>query len=257
MPSGPLPRLAVIALLTLLAACEGGPLKAVHKGMFIATTGTTPASRAQYREIAGSERIGRPPPALPTARYRPGVLPPGDPQKGRAGEALGGLIADFGALRQRLSDRDDEFAAQRRRLNRNLRRYLEKAGGVKLQPGDPLPAYDEAYRLKLKDLRDILARVTADTALVNNTVQLAGPLVRAARAQRRRAAAFAAGTGLTGRNKVLAAGLVKALDASIKAAVLLDKDANVLLGKLIEYTAGQRRGLDRLERQVRTRGTDE
>ena len=133
--------------LAALTAC-----KSTERTLFLTFAGETPGTRTRFVEIAGAPRLGRPPPAPPAARFRPAAAR--DPQPG--GDTA--VANAHRRVKQVLADRDEEFALRIRSLALYAKNYLEAAGALTLQAGDPLPEDNAGFRARMKAARECAGR---------------------------------------------------------------------------------------------------
>lgn len=229
-------RLSLLAAVLAVASLAG--CKTVDRAVFLTFAGETPGDRTPFVEIAGAQRLGRVPPGLPTARFRPAVSPDAGPDGGSA------TLNEFLRVRRNLSDRDDEFAFRMRSLTLYNRAYLKAAGDLDLTAGDPLPANDAAFKSRLKAARDALDDIDGDIAKLNKTI---------ANLQRDLAAARAVAAAARGRDGALAT----AASATANTASRLNTAARKVAADYVVYVSGQRDTLNRIEAQVaKAKGAD-
>ena len=212
--------------LAALTAC-----KSTERTLFLTFAGETPGTRTRFVEIAGAPRLGRPPPAPPAARFRPAEAR--DPQPG--GDTA--VANAHRRVKQVLADRDEEFALRIRSLALYAKNYLEAAGALTLQAGDPLPEDNAGFRARMKAARNALDDIDSDIAKLNALIL---------RLQRDRIAARRVAAAAQGRSDALAA----AADVTAATAGRLMAAARGFAGDWLVYVSGQRETLNRLAAQV-------
>jgi len=224
-----------------LAGCNPG-----ERTLFLTLAGETPGTRTPFVEISGAPPLGRPPPKAlkaPAGRFRLAASSNTGANTGAdtgANTATGGDAAVANAhtrVQQALADRDEEFALRTRSLGLYARNYLEAAGALTLQAGDPLPADDARHRARMKAAHDALDAIGGDIAKLNALVLR----IQRDRIAARRVAAAAQGRG---------GALVQAAGATDAAAVRMLAAARALAGAWLVYVSGQRETLNRLAAQV-------
>ena len=221
-------RAALMAAFALaaLTAC-----KSTQRTLFLTFAGETPGTRTPFVEIAGAPRLGRPPPAPPAARFRPAAVR--DPQPG--GDAV--VANAHRQVKQALADRDEEFALRIRSLALYAKNYLEAAGALTPQAGDPLPEDNAGFQARMKAARDALDDIDSDIAKLNALIL---------RLQRDRIATRRVAAAAQGRGDALAA----AAGVTAVTAGRLMATARAFTGDWLVYVSGQRETLNRLAAQV-------
>ena len=226
-----------------MAALAAAPLascKTVDRAVFLTFTGEAPGDRASFVEIAGAQRLGRKPPALSSARFRPAITP----NSGSEPDGGSPIINAYDRVRQSLSDRDDEFSFRMRSLSLYSAAYLEVASDLNPAAGDPLPANDAVFKAGIKAARDALDDIDSGIAKLNNLIALI---------QRDLAAVQSVAAAVRGRDGALAA----SADASVNTASRLLKAARRVVGDYVVYVSGQRDILNRIKaRTAKATGAD-
>lgn len=231
-PKGGLLTVLLVAGLSL-SAC-----KTVDRAVFLTFAGETPGDRTPFVEIAGAQRLGRVPPAVPGTRFRPAIVPDAGPDGGSE------TLNAYRRVRQALSDRDDEFAFRMRSLKLYGATYLTAAEALDLSAGDPLPVNDSAHKARMKAARDALDDIDGDIGKLNKMIGLL---------QRDLTAVRAVQAAARGRDSALTA----AASASVNTATRLLAAAKKVAGDYVVYVSGQRDTLNRIDAQVaRAKGAD-
>ena len=210
LPRRPLAVAAVVALALAAAGCaqqtaKRSPAGAANRIVYLATTGEAPGDKTPYVDINGRDRLGRAAPALDVPRFRP-AAPPADKAPNRQ---LTSLKALYAALRQRLSDRDDEIQFRQRSMALHVDQFAETLAVLRLEPGDPLPPFDKTFRDRMAAIKAAIASLRADLIRLNGVLLRLDLNLRAAVEVQRRIKAAP--------NSAMQAALAKAIAASLKA----------------------------------------
>ncbi len=218
---------------------------AVDKVIYLATTGEAPGDKTPYVDVTGRHRLGRPAPVFDLPRFRPAVTPLDDAR----GPRMVRLKALYGAVRQRLSDRDDEVQFRQRSMALHQGEFNDALGKFRLSPGDPLPPNGKEFREQMKKTKDAMAALRADLIRLSGVLLRLDVNLRAAVTIQRRLGKVGA-TGGT-----LQAALTKAVAASLKSGFTLRRRARAKMADYVEWITGQEQALDGLEKQVAARGS--
>ena len=245
---------AALPLLVLMLAAAGcakreagtpSPRGAADRVIYLATTGEAPGDKTPYVDVTGRHRLGVPAPALGLPRFRPAVTPVGEPRGARM-VRLKGL---YEAVRQRLSDRDDEVQFRQRSMVLHLGEFNKAVAGLRLSPGDPLPPYNDEFRKVMKEARDAMAALRADLIRLNGVLLRLDVNLRAAVTIQRSLGQVGAAGGK------LQAALAKAVAASLKSGFALRRQARGRMASYVEWMTGQEQALEGMEKQVAARGS--
>jgi hypothetical protein len=225
------------------ASGERGPVRAVNRVVYLATTGEAPGDRTPYVDINGRHRLGRAAPALDVPRFRPAVTPADKAQNPQL-KALQDLYA---ALRQRLSDRDDEVQFRQRSMVLHVEQFTQALSVLRLAPGDPLPPFDKKFRDRMAAIKSAIAALRADLIRLNGVLLRLDINLRAGTVVQQRIQ--------QAPNSALQAALAKAIAASLKSGFGLRARSHKLLADFVEWITGQEQALEHLETQVAKRGS--
>ena len=213
--------------------------------IYLATTGEAPGDKTPYVDVTGRARLGRSAPALNLPRFRPAVTPTDKP----AGKQMAALKDLYAAVRQRLSDRDDEVQFRQRSMGLHLKEFTNALTDLRLRPGDPLPPYDKKFRDRMKITQDVMAALRADLIRLNGVLLRLDQNLRAATVIRARIRQVGAAGGK------LQAALAKAIAASLKSGFGLRQQARTKMANYVEWITGQEHALEHLDKQVAARGS--
>ena len=237
-----------VAALLAAAGCaqpqaKRTPASTFNRVVYLATTGEAPGDKTPYVDINGRDRLGRAAPSLSVPRMRPAVTPADKAPNAQ----LKGLKDLYAALRQRLSDRDDEVQFRQRSMALHVDEFTKALMVLRLQPGDPLPPFDKKFRDRMAAIKAAIAALRADLIRLNGVllrldVNLRAAVVVQQRIQR-------------APNSVLQAALAKAIAASLKSGFSLRARSHKLLADFVEWITGQEQALEHLETQVAKRGS--